>query len=89
MVNSGNGVPDLNGVLSEESQPFLVVYDYGQGGIWWWITASSSVEITKAYRGVRVLEHAPDWWTPEQDRVTSRIQVNEPDATLRELLNVR
>jgi hypothetical protein len=75
--------------MSEESGPFLVVYDYGQGGVWWWITARSPAHITDAYRDVQVLERVPDWWTPEQDRTTPRINVHEPDATLRLLLNVR
>lgn len=75
--------------MSDENMPFLVLYDYGQGGVWWWIIARNPAEITEACPDVQVLERVPDWWTPEQDSTTPRINVDEPDATLRLLLNVR
>jgi len=66
-----------------------VVYDYGQDGVWWWITARSPAAITDAYRDMQVLQRVPDRWTVEEDRTTPRINVNVPDITLRLLLNVR
>ena len=34
---------------------FLVLHDYGMGGSWWWIRASSAEEITDAFAEVEVI----------------------------------
>jgi len=45
---------------------FLVVYDYGQGGVWAYITARSSTEIVDRYPELRVVEVPPDWMSEER-----------------------
>ena len=34
---------------------YLVLHDYGMGGLWWWIRASSADEITAAFAEVEVI----------------------------------
>jgi hypothetical protein len=34
---------------------YLVLHDYGMGGVWWWILASSAEEITAAFAEVEVV----------------------------------
>jgi hypothetical protein len=34
---------------------YLVLHDYGMGGLWWWIRASSAEEITAAFAEVEVV----------------------------------
>lgn len=36
-------------------RPYLVLHDYGMGGLWWWIRASSAEEITDAFAEVEVI----------------------------------
>lgn len=64
-------------------QPYLVCYDYGAGGLWWWITANSADEIRTAFREVVVFEQPPDWWDDEADRRTPhRLISDKPDEAL-------
>jgi GNAT superfamily N-acetyltransferase len=37
---------------------YLVLYDYGMGGLWWWIRASSAEEITATFAEVEVISDA-------------------------------
>lgn len=34
---------------------YLVLHDYGMGGLWWWILASSAEEITASFAEVEVV----------------------------------
>lgn len=40
---------------------FLVVYDYGQGGIWMFFYAHSSGDITAKYPKLKVVDQIPSW----------------------------
>jgi hypothetical protein len=44
---------------------FLVVYDYGMGGIWAIIHARSKDEITQRYRKLSIQEVRPAWMSDE------------------------
>lgn len=37
---------------------FLVVHDYGMGGVWWWVRARSAREILETFAEVEVVESA-------------------------------
>jgi len=39
-------------------QRFLVLHDYGMGGLWWWITADSARQIAETFAEVEVIEDA-------------------------------
>ena len=44
---------------------YLVVYDYGQGGVWAYITAESAQQITDRFPELSVVETTPEWMTGE------------------------
>lgn len=65
-------------------RPYLVCYDYGMGGLRWWITAPSAEAIRKRYREVSVFKQPPPWWNDEVDRLTPRRALgDDPDDALR------
>jgi hypothetical protein len=39
-------------------QRFLVLHDYGMGGLWWWIHARSAREVLETFADVEVVDHA-------------------------------
>jgi len=41
--------------------PFLVLYDYGQGGVWAFLRADSIEVIRRRFPELRVYEHPPEW----------------------------
>ena len=43
--------------------PFLVLYDYGQGGVWAVILARSESEIRRRFPMLEVHRGPPDWLT--------------------------
>lgn len=49
-----------------KKEDFLVVYDYGSGGVWLVIHARSRDEITEKYRDLNVFDSRPDWMTDEE-----------------------
>jgi hypothetical protein len=50
-----------------EKRPFVVVDDYGTGGMWGLIAAESAEAITRRYPQLRVITIGdPAWVTPEK-----------------------
>lgn len=47
-------------------RPFLVVDDYGTGGIWIYLYATSAKQITDRYPGLTVITDWREWMTPER-----------------------
>jgi hypothetical protein len=41
-------------------QRYLVLHDYGMGGLWWWIHARSAREVLETFAGVEVVEDPAD-----------------------------
>jgi hypothetical protein len=61
---------------------YLVVYDYGQGGIWAYITAESAEQITDHFPDLSVVESPPDWMTDEvRQRIEDRMSFDIDDPT--------
>ena len=46
-------------------RPFLVVYDYGQGGPWAFVRAGSCDEVEKRFPELQVVSEVPAWMTRE------------------------
>lgn len=52
---------------------FLILHDYGMGGVWWWVRAGSAREILEAFAEVEVvdgseaIERAEGWGLDEVD----------------------
>jgi hypothetical protein len=47
-------------------QRFLVVYDYGSGGVWAYVDAESSEEIEREFPELRVFEESPEWMSADE-----------------------
>lgn len=54
-------------------KPFLVVYDYGQGGIWAYVVAESAEQIEREFPELRVVHERPDWMSAGRE---ARIRAN-------------
>jgi hypothetical protein len=52
-------------LLSSDKRPYLVVYDYGMGGVWLLIDARSTQEIESKFPKLKAYEDKPDWMTEE------------------------
>jgi hypothetical protein len=54
-------------------QPYLVVYDYGTGGVWSYLRADSAAQIVAKFPALKVYESPPDWMTEaEQKDIAAR-----------------
>jgi len=74
-------------------QSYLVVYDYGMGGLWGYVHAESPDAIVKAYPELTVLEDTPSWM-PEAERAwieaTSSEDIEAPgEGVLGSVLEIR
>jgi hypothetical protein len=52
---------------------FLIVYDYGMGGIWGFAHAVSEAEIVEAFPELEVVHETPAWMTEERERKTRSV----------------
>lgn len=75
-------------------QPFLVVYDYGSGGVWAFVVARSREEIEGEFPELTVVQEPPAWMTPrERSRIgkeaTYDLEVDRTFGLLAEILDAR
>ena len=72
---------------------FLVVYDYGTGGAWLYISARSPEEITAMYSELKVVDVVPWWMSDElRARIESTMSFDiddEPVGFLKLLVDAR
>jgi hypothetical protein len=54
-------VPDAS-----QDRPFLVVYDYGTGGLWGVLMAPSKAAIEERYPELGIVNEPPHWMTDER-----------------------
>jgi hypothetical protein len=47
---------------------FLVVYDYGMGGVWGIARAASDVELRSTFPELNIVDEYPSWMTPEREQ---------------------
>jgi hypothetical protein len=47
---------------------FLVCYDYGQGGVWFYLEAASLEEITQTYPRLTAFGGPPPWWNEQHEK---------------------
>jgi hypothetical protein len=52
--------------VSRDKNPYLVVYDYGTGGLWGLLRARSKDEIATKYPELSILDQRPDWMTADR-----------------------
>ena len=53
---------------SGRKTPFLVVYDYGQGGVWGYVLARSSNQISARFPELTVVDEPPTWMDAARQR---------------------
>jgi hypothetical protein len=79
--------------LEEPKQEFLIVYDYGSGGLWGVMRARSAEEILARYPELRVEKERPEWMTDalfaDVRRVDTHDIDDEPHGLLKSLLSGR
>lgn len=70
---------------------FLVVYDYGQGGVWAVVLAKSSSAITEKFPELRVVEQRPSWMSDEkfQRLKAEALDLASPAGLLEDIMRMR
>lgn len=75
-----------------KKRDFLVVYDYGQGGVWAFVSARSRGEIERGFPELRVVEDTPDWMSETElkgIKARMRFDVERPVGWLKTLVDQR
>ena len=70
---------------------FLVVYDYGQGGVWAVVRAKSPADVHAQFPELTVVGHRPDWMSDrglEQLRAAV-LDVQQPTGLLSDIMRDR
>ncbi len=78
--------------MSEGRTPFLVGYDYGNGGLWCFVSARSEAEITARYPELLVVHERPRWMSQaDYDRLLTEQQDidGEPEGVLAAVVKTR
>ena len=73
-------------------KPFLVVYDYGQGGVWAYVEASTRDDILRRFPELQVFDSPPSWMSTDEIariRRTSTIDIDRPSGLLGDLIAAR
>lgn len=81
----------MDGGGAVTTKRFLVVYDYGQGGVWAFVNASSRAAIERRYPELKVVDLPPDWLS-ESDlaRLRARtLDLDRPSGLLTDLVSQR
>ena len=76
---------DISGTtgFAVSEREFLVVYDYGMGGVWGFARAQSEAEICRTFPELSIVHGNPAWMTQEQERrvrSVSSFKVAEPSS---------
>ena len=71
---------------------FLVVYDYGQGGVWAFVEATSKDDLLRRFPELQVFDSQPSWMSESEVtriRRTSTYDIDRPAGLLRDLIAQR
>lgn len=61
---------------------FLVVYDYGKGGVWAYLLAETPEQVRVRFPELQVVAERPAWMTDEDERRTrERMTIDIDDTT--------
>jgi hypothetical protein len=66
--------------------PYLVVYDYGTGGIWAYVTAGSGDEIVARFPELQIVHERPHWMSDDDARHLDVLDVDAPTGLFADLL---
>ncbi len=73
-------------------KPFLVCYDYGQGGVWAFVEAASEHDILRRFPELQVVGKRPSWMSEtEMARIRERrtLDLDRPSGLLQDLIAQR
>jgi hypothetical protein len=78
-------------MTTRDKQRYLVVYDYGQGGVWAFVWARSAPEIEDTFRDLKVVEDMPSWLAGDalartEQRMTFDVDAIQPDEWIAKFL---
>lgn len=59
---------------------YLVVYDYGQGGLWAFIHAVSASQIVERFPELKVIDEIPTWMTKDLQSKIEQSDTYDLDA---------
>jgi hypothetical protein len=54
---------------------FLACYDYGQGGVWFYVEGDTVDQVSREFPALMFFPSDPPWWTEEFERVARQ---NDP-----------
>ena len=57
---------------------YLVSYDYGMGGLWWFVKADSPEEIRKGTSNLTVYDDVPEWMLDEHWKLIEADDLKHP-----------
>jgi len=57
---------------------FLACYDYGQGGVWFYVEGENIHEVSKTYPGLLFFPTDPPWWNEEYECMARKNDPSEP-----------
>ena len=63
-----------------EKRRFLVVYDYGSGGVWAYVWARLADEIQLRFRDLEIVDREPEWMTRGEQTLTAECMTFDIDA---------
>jgi hypothetical protein len=66
--------------------PYLVVYDYGMGGIRAYVSARSANEIIARFPELQVVRERPGWMSDDDARRLDLLDIDAPTGLLSNLL---
>jgi hypothetical protein len=62
--------------------PYLVLYEYGQGGVWAFIRARSSQVIKKRFPQLEIYRDPPEWMTAgDIDEIKKKMTIDIDDES--------
>jgi hypothetical protein len=71
----------VRGSEGSEKKSFLVALDYGKGGVWAYLRASSATEIAQRYPALSIVSEPPPWLDETRQRkLEERMTVDIDDA---------
>ena len=65
---------------------YLVVYDYGMGGVWAYVMARSADEIVSRFPELQLVHERPGWMSPDDELGLDVLDVDSPTGLLSDLL---
>jgi hypothetical protein len=68
--------------MARKKRPYLVSYDYGQGGVWAYILAESTQLIRRSFPLLEIFREAPEWMTSgDIDEIKKKMTIDIDDES--------